>query len=196
MFVTLALGSLVARQDQLALASTMAASTASPFAVPSPLKAINPTTTEHDFRFPRRPISSAIGAAHNNRTHTHTTTTTRTISTPTPATSANLDPASAPAHSRGSAGELRANLQDLRLDLAAHPGRLRATHFPALQDDLGRVAPSPEDMQREDPLTTQIWRFFAKTKQLLPNQERMENLSWRMMHIGLRKGVHEATEVG
>ena len=46
---------------------------------------------------------------------------------------------------------------------------------------------SPEEMQRQDPLATQIWKFFSQTKQRLPNQERMQNLTWRMMHMNLRK---------
>lgn len=46
--------------------------------------------------------------------------------------------------------------------------------------------PEDMDMEKQDPLATQIWRFFAKTKQHLPNQERMVNLTWRMMHVKLR----------
>jgi hypothetical protein len=42
-------------------------------------------------------------------------------------------------------------------------------------------------MQRQDPLAIQIWRFFADTKQRLPEQDRMENLTWRMMYMSLRK---------
>lgn len=45
---------------------------------------------------------------------------------------------------------------------------------------------SPEEMQKQDPLATEIWRFFSKTKQQLPNMERMENLTWRMMHVKLK----------
>jgi GATA-binding protein len=43
------------------------------------------------------------------------------------------------------------------------------------------------DMAKEDPLAAQVWKFFRKTKQNLPNQERMENLTWRMMALNLRK---------
>jgi hypothetical protein len=42
-------------------------------------------------------------------------------------------------------------------------------------------------MQRQDPLATEIWKFYARTKQLLPAQERMENLTWRMMHLKLQR---------
>lgn len=46
---------------------------------------------------------------------------------------------------------------------------------------------SPEDMQRKDPLGTQIWKLYSKTKNQLPNAERMENLTWRMMSMNLRR---------
>ncbi|GAB7344958.1 hypothetical protein MBLNU457_3389t2 [Dothideomycetes sp. NU457] len=42
-------------------------------------------------------------------------------------------------------------------------------------------------MQKEDPLGTQIWRLYSKNKAQLPNAERMENLTWRMMSMNLKK---------
>ncbi|TDZ21105.1 Nitrogen regulatory protein areA [Colletotrichum orbiculare MAFF 240422] len=98
------------------------------------------------------------------------------------------------AHSKASPSELPAGLRDLRLDLSA-------ALYPTAQDDFLRnssFAPfesatmdsdhkSPEQLQKEDPLATQVWKFFSKTKQLLPNQQRMENLTWRMMALNLRK---------
>lgn len=42
-------------------------------------------------------------------------------------------------------------------------------------------------MQKEDPLGTQIWRLYSKNKSQLPNAERMENLTWRMMSMNLRR---------
>ncbi|KAF3905166.1 hypothetical protein AA313_de0202549 [Arthrobotrys entomopaga] len=51
-------------------------------------------------------------------------------------------------------------------------------------------------MQKQDPLATQIWKLYSRTKVGLPNQERMENLTWRMMSMTLKKerrrsGLHE-----
>ncbi|PUU77539.1 major nitrogen regulator element [Tuber borchii] len=46
---------------------------------------------------------------------------------------------------------------------------------------------SPEDMQKKDPLATQVWKLYSKQKNVLPNAERMENLTWRMMAMTLRK---------
>lgn len=42
-------------------------------------------------------------------------------------------------------------------------------------------SPSHDDIQADDPLATQMWKFFAKAqKSKLPQAARMENLSWRM----------------
>ena len=46
---------------------------------------------------------------------------------------------------------------------------------------------SPEEMQKKDPLGIQMWSLYSKTKSQLPNQERMENLSWRMMSMNLMR---------
>ncbi|CAE6490503.1 unnamed protein product [Rhizoctonia solani] len=40
---------------------------------------------------------------------------------------------------------------------------------------------------REHPLAAQVWRMYAKTKASLPHQQRMENLTWRMMAMALKK---------
>jgi len=44
-----------------------------------------------------------------------------------------------------------------------------------------------QKMQKEDPLGTQIWRLYSKNRSQLPNAERMENLTWRMMSMNLKK---------
>jgi GATA-binding protein len=44
-----------------------------------------------------------------------------------------------------------------------------------------------EEMRRKDPLGTQIWKLYSKTKTRLPNQERLENLTWRMMAMNLKR---------
>lgn len=51
---------------------------------------------------------------------------------------------------------------------------------------------TPEDMQKKDPLATQVWRLYSKQKNVLPNAERMENLTWRMMSMTLRKEQQQA----
>ncbi|PYH79808.1 hypothetical protein BO82DRAFT_123578 [Aspergillus uvarum CBS 121591] len=52
----------------------------------------------------------------------------------------------------------------------------------------------PDEMQRNDPLATQIWKLYSRTKAQLPNQERMENLTWRMMAMSLRRKERERVE--
>ncbi len=65
---------------------------------------------------------------------------------------------------------------------------LRDTVFPEWKDDAGPAdLDSPEELQKKDPLGTQIWRLYHRTKSRLPNQERMENLTWRMMAMNLRR---------
>jgi GATA-binding protein len=69
---------------------------------------------------------------------------------------------------------------------------LRDSIFPTWKDDAaGDELDSPEEMQKKDPLATQIWRLYSKTKKQLPNQERMENLTWRMMAMSLRRHKQE-----
>ncbi|KAK9352851.1 hypothetical protein V1523DRAFT_397081 [Lipomyces doorenjongii] len=48
-------------------------------------------------------------------------------------------------------------------------------------------SPVDEELCKDDPLATKIWRLYSKAKSSLPNQERMENLTWRMMAMSLRK---------
>lgn len=147
---------------------------------------MNPTTTEHDFRFPRRPAENRSA---------ETAGTAGGIAAPTDRELASASSTTTTATTSG-AGALRESLQELRLDLTgtydvAHGELLNSAVFPSLQDGMTGLTRTPEEMQQHDPLATQVWRFFSKTKQLLPNQERMENLTWRMMAMNLRKRRQE-----
>jgi GATA-binding protein, other eukaryote len=65
---------------------------------------------------------------------------------------------------------------------------LRDSMFPDWNDDASAESlESPEEMQKKDPLGTQIWKLYSRTKTRLPNQERMENLTWRMMAMNLKR---------
>lgn len=46
---------------------------------------------------------------------------------------------------------------------------------------------SPEQLAKDDPLATQVWKMYARTKVTLPHAQRMENLTWRMMALALKK---------
>ncbi len=69
---------------------------------------------------------------------------------------------------------------------------LREAFFPDWRDDASSAdLKPPEEMQKQDPLATQIWKLYSKTKTQLPNQERMENLTWRMMAMSLKRKERE-----
>jgi Fungal protein of unknown function (DUF1752)/Nitrogen regulatory protein AreA N terminus len=73
-------------------------------------------------------------------------------------------------------------------DAIARHGLLQDSAFPDWEDEAVRSGlESPDEMQRKDPLGTQIWKLYSKTKTRLPNQERMENLTWRMMAMNLKR---------
>lgn len=71
---------------------------------------------------------------------------------------------------------------------AARRGMLEDAMFPAFGNDAESAsAQSPEQMQKNDPLGTQIWKLYSRAKTQLPNAERMENLTWRMMAMNMRR---------
>lgn len=134
---------------------------------------MNPTSTEHDFRFPRRPMGARSGPVKAEKDGSPPSSDTKT-----------------------SGRVLRANLQDHTLTTypQSHDDALHSIVFPTFHNGIfgsDMSTQSPEQLQKEDPLATQVWRFYVKTKQMLPNQERMENLTWRMMHLNLRKRRQE-----
>ena len=62
----------------------------------------------------------------------------------------------------------------------------RLSGSPDLQSLIGTDA-NPELLAKDDPLATQIWKMYARTKATLPHAQRMENLTWRMMALELKK---------
>ncbi|KAL1605358.1 Sodium- and chloride-dependent GABA transporter 1 [Paraconiothyrium brasiliense] len=75
---------------------------------------------------------------------------------------------------------------------AARQGVLADPIFPGLKNDAHSThMESPEELQRNDPLGTQIWKLYSKTRTQLPNAERMENLTWRMMAMSMRRAERE-----
>jgi GATA-binding protein len=134
---------------------------------------MNPTITEHDFRFPRRPS-------------VWPTTTTYHAPTQRSGQSSHI-PISR---------DVSASFKEHKTDMAttyslARQGLGGTPSFPFLQNGLADSDRSIDKMQQDDPLATQVWKFFAKTKQQLPSQHRMENLTWRMMALSMRKHKEE-----
>lgn len=74
----------------------------------------------------------------------------------------------------------------------ARRGVLDHSVFPRLRHDSTSDTMDPVQMQKEDPLGIQIWKLYARTKSQLPNRERMDNLSWRMMSISLKQQQQDA----
>jgi GATA-binding protein len=65
---------------------------------------------------------------------------------------------------------------------------LKRPIFPTLENDAGGAdLDNMEEMQKNDPLATQIWKLYSKAKTQLPNAARMENLTWRMMTMSMKR---------
>ncbi|KAJ0123258.1 GATA zinc finger [Diaporthe amygdali] len=164
----------------------------------SPLTSMSPTSTEHDFRFPRRPADSGTGDIKSEQSARSAPSKIKTKGTGTASLITNGNPSNAQRPNTStsklnkSTAEMRGSLKEVRFDLSKTLENARGTLsktdvFADFQDGIAGMSSSPEDLGKDDPLATQVWRFFSKTRQNLPNQERMENLTWRMMHASLRK---------
>lgn len=126
-------------------------------------------TTEHDFRFPRRPVDQQRWRQPQG--------------TPSSSQSQHAFP--------GTSRVPKDKLDFSGLDSVSKE-LLRESFFPTWKDDASSAElDNPDEMQKKDPLATRIWRLYSKTKKQLPNQERMENLTWRMMAMNLRKRKQE-----
>ncbi len=86
-----------------------------------------------------------------------------------------------------------------KLDISSEHKQIRSkllseAIFPDWRDDAsGADLDDPDEMQKNDPVTiSQLWKQLSKTKKRVPHQERMENLSWRMMGITLKQQRDQA----
>jgi GATA-binding protein len=167
------------------------ARTATPTAIASPAFTMDPTTTEHDFRFPRRPAGYGLGPNsrtnhHHHQTQAQSQSQSQSQTQPNPQHAFNQRP-------RGNNNNARFGPRELYADSQAFAGQAATSRmlgpalFPLLQSADGGSNESLDNLQQDDPLATQVWKFFARTKQELPHQDRMENLTWRMMAVGMRK---------
>ncbi|KAL8790613.1 MAG: hypothetical protein Q9213_000460 [Squamulea squamosa] len=135
-----------------------------PHPIPSPQTPFNANHTA------QQPPSSSSHSSHN--------TTTTSPSTLTPSTAA-LDPPHV---------KLALSLENSQ----THRNVLGEAVFPDWRDDATSAdLIHPDEMQKKDPLGTQIWKLYSRTKTQLPNQERMENLTWRMMAMNLKRKEQE-----
>lgn len=75
---------------------------------------------------------------------------------------------------------------------ALSPGMLDEPIFTAFGNDANPASPeSPTELQKNDPLGTQIWKLYSRAKTQLPNAERMSNLTWRMMALNMRRAEEQ-----
>ncbi|EDO02564.1 hypothetical protein SS1G_05040 [Sclerotinia sclerotiorum 1980 UF-70] len=130
--------------------------------------------TQHDFRFPRRPENLSTHPTSASQSTNNYNNSDDQIKSPGASATAQEDKLDHPASSRA------------RDDL------LGESFFPTWKDgSAGEELDDTDEMQKKDPLATQIWKLYSKTKKTLPNQERLENLTWRMMAMNLRKRKQE-----
>ncbi|PVH80179.1 hypothetical protein DL98DRAFT_208559 [Cadophora sp. DSE1049] len=141
----------------------------------NPTSSSETSITDHDFRFPRRPAGSFSDEA-----FTSPSTANSSVTPQSGAASYN--------NNNTDSGASELDKLDFSAGSSARKELLRESFFPTWKDDAADSSlDSPDEMQRKDPLATQIWRLYSKTKKQLPNSERMENLTWRMMAMNLRK---------
>ncbi|KAI5464189.1 hypothetical protein BGZ63DRAFT_351649 [Mariannaea sp. PMI_226] len=134
---------------------------------------MHPTMTEHDFRFPRRPDAWHTATANGHLAGNHQNRPVqRSV--------------------RDAFNEI--NALKLKTVAAATDSLSGSTLFPSLRNDSALADQNIKKMQQEDPLAAQVWKFFARTKMQIPNQHRMENLTWRMMTLTMRKQQQKLIE--
>ena len=139
-------------------------------------------------------IGTLSSSSPNSNTNTFSSSATDTtpLSLRTPKasqlSSSHRQPAVAPPY-----GQVRDKLDISPENKQTRKDLLREAFFPDWKDDAAANADlgNPDEMQRNDPLGTQIWKLYSKTKTQLPNQERMENLTWRMMAMNLKRKERE-----
>ena len=68
--------------------------------------------------------------------------------------------------------------------MAKHPPKvtspLRSGSPDLKSNELNGDDVDPEKLAKEDPLATQVWKMYARTKANLPHAQRMENLTWNI----------------
>ncbi|POS86820.1 hypothetical protein EPUL_003275 [Erysiphe pulchra] len=139
----------------------------------NPAVSMETLTTEHDFRFPRRPIhtidtktSSPRGITSDFEFGNHNNyTISKTVLGPDHLKMLN------------SAAEIKTRVN-----------MLHGTFFPSWKGNHTSVDLGPTgELCKKDSLTAQILGLYSDIKLNLQNQERMKNLTWRMISMNLQK---------
>ncbi|KAL7421551.1 Sodium- and chloride-dependent GABA transporter 1 [Cryptotrichosporon argae] len=79
-----------------------------------------------------------------------------------------------------------ASLSPVAQTPAATPSNL-ASRRPSQSHEPLSPAVNSEELAKQDPLAAQVWKAYARARGGLPQGHRMENLTWRMMHLTMTK---------
>jgi hypothetical protein len=63
---------------------------------------------------------------------------------------------------------------------------LKMSEIPQLRTNRHRGT-SPEELVEKDPLAAAMWRLYRSSATFLPESVRMENMTWRMMAMTLKR---------
>lgn len=146
----------------------------------------NPTTssstsiTEHDYRFPRRPAEQYHDGSANDETSHNTSYNTTTTTTSTNAQDT---------------GASALDKLDFSAENSARKELLRDSFFPTWKDDAaGEELDSPDEMQKKDPLATQIMEVIQQDQEAVaqPRADGESNLA----HDGYEFAEAQATGGG
>lgn len=137
----------------------------------SPVSKMNPTSTEHDFRFPRRPTG------HDNQQRIRKSDNGA-------GNDINVD------------GDVRSSLRELNAGIhgayeSAGSALLGPAQFPLFDNGDGVSNGTLGKTNQDEPLASQLWKAFVQCKQHMPHQRRMENMTWRLMSLQMRQQSQE-----
>ena len=99
-------------------------------------------------------------------------------------------------NSRHSNPSSRIHMSDVRIGPAAVAAAiadaspsaqlLKMSEIPILRQNRQRGS-SPEELVEKDPLAAAMWRLYRSSATFLPESVRMENMTWRMMAMTLKR---------
>jgi GATA-binding protein len=137
----------------------------------SPVSKMNPTSTEHDFRFPRRPT----GRDSQQRIR---------------------KPDNLGRKDSIGDGDFRSSLRELNAGIhgayvSAGSALLGPAQFPLFDSSDDASNGTLGKANQDEPLASQLWKAFVQCKQHMPHQRRMENMTWRLMSLQMRQHSQE-----
>ena len=117
------------------------------------------------------------------------------VSFASPETNNSTSTVSSP-NSRHSNASSRIHMSDMKIGPAAVAAAiadaspsaqlLKISEIPMLRQGRKRGS-SPEELVEKDPLAAAMWRLYRSSATFLPESVRMENMTWRMMAMTLKR---------